>query len=233
MPLWFQGEVANMITSPRSMPRFTQGLLACIAVGVWGLLLKPYLPLPVAEAAASPAHSSATFDTLTVQRINVVDPDGKLRLIIANSARLPGAIIHGKTYPRSINDAAGVLFLDSKGEETGGLALAKLRDSDVANLTFDYTYQLTDGIRIWKRESADGANWRAAFDIFDRRPYTGAVESSQGVERITLADENQNAALVISDVQGHPRIRIGVDAAGTPAITMLNPDGKEIYRAGK
>jgi hypothetical protein len=43
-------------------------------------------------------------------------------LIIANSARLPGAIIHGKEYSRSINDAAGVLFLDTKGEETGGLA---------------------------------------------------------------------------------------------------------------
>jgi hypothetical protein len=62
----------------------------------------------------------------------------------------------------------------------GGLALSKLRDNDVATLTFDYTYQLTDGIRIWKQESADGAKWRAAFDIFDRRPYTGAVEDSQG-----------------------------------------------------
>ena len=222
-----------MITSPRSAPRLTQWLLAFLAVGVWGLLLKPYLPLPFAQAAASPAPPSATFDTLTVQRINVVDPDGKMRLIIANSARLPGAIIHGKTYPRSINDAAGVLFLDSKGEETGGVALAKLRDSNVANLTFDYTYQLTDGIRMWKQESADGTQWLAAFDIFDRRPSTGTVESSQGVERISLADENRNAALVISDAQGHPRIRIGVDAAGTPAITMLNPDGTEVYRAGK
>jgi hypothetical protein len=154
-------------------------------------------------------------------------------LIIANSARLPGAIIHGKEYPRSINDAAGVLFLDTKGEETGGLALAKLRDNDVANLTFDYTYQLTDGIRIWKQESADGAKWRAAFDIFDRRPYTGAVEDSQGVQRIALADENQKAELLISDPQGRPRIRIGVDQGGEPSIVMLSPEGKVIYRAAK
>jgi len=32
-------------------------------------------------------------------------------------------------------------------------------------------------------------------------------------------------------VQGHPRSRIGVDASGTPAITMLKSDGKEVYRA--
>lgn len=220
-----------MTTTPRFAPRMTHWLLAFLAVGVWGLLLKPYLPLPVALAAAASQQPSAAFDTLTVQRINVVDPDGKMRLIIANSARLPGAIVHGKSYPRSVNDAAGVLFLDSKGEEMGGIALAKLRDNDVANLIFDYTYQPTDGIKILKEESADGTKWRAAFDIFDRRPYTGAVASSQGVQRISLADQNQNAELVVSDPQGHPRIRIGVDAAGTPAITMLSADGKEVYRA--
>ena len=215
-----------------SSQRLTQLLLAILAVGVWGLLLKPYLPIATA-AAKSPSAVPASFDTITVQRINVADADGTTRLVIANSTRLPGAIVHGKEYPRSINDAAGVLFLDTKGEETGGLAMSKLRDNNVATMTFDYTYQPTDGIRIWKQESVDGTNWRAAFDIFDRRPYTGAVESSQGVQRIALADENQRAELVISDPDGHPRIRIGVDKGGEPSIVMLSPEGKEIYRAAK
>jgi fructose-bisphosphate aldolase class 1 len=214
-----------------STQRLTQLLLAILAVGVWGLLLRPYLP--TAAAAAKSATPTAAFDTISVQRINVADADGTTRLVIANSARLPGAIIHGKEYPRSIDDAAGVLFLDTKGEETGGLALSKLRDNNLATLTFDYTYQLTDGIRIWKQESVDGAKWRAAFDIFDRRPYTGAVESSQGVQRIALADENQKAELVISDPDGRPRIRIGVDKGGEPSIVMLNSEGNVVYQAGK
>jgi hypothetical protein len=216
-----------MLSSANSSQRLTQALLAILAVGVWGLLLRPYF----ATAAAKSTAPSTAFDTITVQRINVVDSDGTTRLIIANGARLPGAIIHGKTYPRSIDNAAGMLFLDTKGGETGGLALAKLRDNHVANLTFDYTYQLTDGIRLWKQESEDGARWRAAFDIFDRRPYTGAVESSQGVQRIALADENQNADLTISDPQGRPRVRIGVDKSGEPSIVMLSSEGKEVYRA--
>jgi hypothetical protein len=217
-----------MTLSVNGSSRLTQFLLAALAAGVWGLLLRPYLP-----AAQAATEQSAAFDTLNVQRLNIVDPDGTLRLIIANRARLPGAIIRGKTYPRSIDNAAGMVFLDTRGEETGGLVAAKLRDTDVANLTFDYTYQLTDGIRMWKQESADGANWRAGFDILDRRPYTGRVESSQGVPRIGLADENQNAALVISDVQGHARIRIGVSRAGEPSIEMLSADGKVTYRAGE
>jgi hypothetical protein len=207
-------------------------LLAILAVGVWGVLLRPYLPSAAAAAQSSAAAQSATYDTLTVQRINVVDRDGKMRLIIANSARMPGAIRNGKTYPRSIDNAAGLIFLDTRGEETGGIATARLRGTDVTGFIFDCTYQGTDCIRMWKEESIDGARLRESFDIFERRPYTGRVESSQGVQRITLANENQNAQLEISDPQGHPRIRIGVDRAGEPSIVMLSPDGKEVYRLG-
>src|SRR5215469_9149647 len=45
-------EVPNMIASPR-FPGLTQWLLAFLAVGVWGLLLKPYRPLAFAEAKAA------------------------------------------------------------------------------------------------------------------------------------------------------------------------------------
>lgn len=222
-----------MITSPHPAPRLTQWLLAFLAVGVWGLLLKPHLPWPVTAAAAASPQSPASFDTLTVQRINIVDPDGKLRLVIANSARFPGAILHGKTYPRSIDNAAGLLFLDTNGNETGGVATARLRNDDMTNFSFDCTYQTTDCITMRKLESTDGTRLRESFDIFDRRPHTGAIESTQGVQRISLRDENQNAELVVSDPQGRPRIRIGVDARGVPAIAMLNQDGKEVYRAGQ
>jgi hypothetical protein len=222
-----------MLPSASSAQRSTRVLLGILAIGVWGLLLRPYLPIGAIAAQPSAAPRSATYDTLTVQRINIVDPDGKMRLIIANGARMPGGIVHGKTYPRSIDNAAGLLFLDTKGDETGGLVTARLRNDSVTNFSFDCTYQLTDCIRMWKQESGDGARLRESFDIFERRPYTGRVESSQGIERITLADENQNAQLLISDPQGHPRIRIGVDKAGEPSIVMLSPDGKEIYRARK
>lgn len=222
-----------MSASARSAPRLIHWLLAFLALGVWGLLLRPYLPLPLADARAASPQAPATFDTLTAQRINIVDANGKVRLIIANSARFPGVDVRGKVYKRSINDVAGLLFFDAKGGETGGLGLATLGDEDVANMTFDYTYQLTDGIRIVKQESADGARWHAGFQIFDWRRGPGADESTQGVERVSLADENQNAQLVISDVQGRPRIRIGVDAAGSPSMAMLNQEGKVVYRAGQ
>jgi hypothetical protein len=120
-----------------SSQRLTQLLLAILAIGVWGLLVRPYLPIATA-AAKSRSATPASFDTITVQRINVADADGTPRLVIANGARLPGAIVHGKEYPRSINDAAGALFLDTKGEETGGIALSKLRDNNVATAAYPH-----------------------------------------------------------------------------------------------
>jgi hypothetical protein len=213
-------------------PTLTQVLLAILSLGVWGLLLRPLvLPGPArAQAASTPA--SARFDTLTVQRINVIDADGKTRLVIANRERFPDVVLHGKVYPRSIHDTAGLVFFDTNGVETGGLGLAKLRDNDVANITFDFTAPLTDGIRMIKQESADGRSWKAGFNILDRRPQGSSDDSSQGVQRITLADENQNAQLVIADKEGRPRIRIGVDKAGTPIIETLDAAGAVRYRAG-
>lgn len=216
-----------------ALSRLTHWLLALLVVGVWGLLLRPYLPLPLADAKAASAPASAAFDTLTVQRINVVDANGKSRLVIANSARFPDVEIRGKVYRRSIHDSAGFVYYDVNGQETGGLALTKFGTDDVANQTFDYTYQTTDGIKMIKRESVDGAHWQAGFEIYDRRPYKPEDDSSQGVQRIALADEDHNAQLVISDVRGRPRIRIGVDGAGTPTIAMLSEDGKVVYRAGQ
>jgi len=223
-----------MIASPRAAARLTHWLLAFLAVGVWGLLLRPYLPIGTAGAQPSAAVQSTTFDTLTVQRINLVDPDGKFRLVIANSARLPDAILRGKTYPRSVNDTAGLIFYNAQGDETGGIVLGEQHGHEISGLIFDCSYQPTDCIRIWKQESTDGAQLRESLDIFDRRPHTGVMgESSQGIRRITLGDENQNAQLLIADPQGRPRIRIGVDKAGEASMVMLSPDGKEVYRAGR
>jgi len=96
-----------MTASSTYAQRRTHLLLALLVVGVWGLLLRAYLPFAVPTALASSAKESVTFDTLTVQRINITDSDGKTRLIIANSARFPDVEVRGKVYPRSIHDTAG------------------------------------------------------------------------------------------------------------------------------
>src|SRR5947199_8114384 len=67
---------------------------------------------------ASPKRKS--FDEITVHPINVVPPDGTLRMVISDHARLPGIIVHGKEQPFA-RPQAGMLFYNDEGSENGGL----------------------------------------------------------------------------------------------------------------
>lgn len=52
-------------------------------------------------SGAAPASRNGKFDTIDVQRINLVEPDGALRLAISNEARFPGFVIRGKEHPHT------------------------------------------------------------------------------------------------------------------------------------
>src|ERR1700730_9786909 len=77
-----------------------------------------------------------TFGIITARRINVVEPDGTVRLTISNRADFPGAWRHKKEYPRpDRREGAGMLFMSEEGTELGGLiwGASRLPDGSVQN----------------------------------------------------------------------------------------------------
>ena len=62
--------------------------------------------LTMGAARSPPDH----FDQITVRRINLVEPDGTLRMVIADKALLPGVIVKGKEHPPVDRPQAGMLF---------------------------------------------------------------------------------------------------------------------------
>jgi hypothetical protein len=114
------------------------------------------------------------FTEIDVERINVVEKDGKLRLTISNSARLPDPIIGGKSYPlRGGTGAgsAGMIFFNDEGNENGGLAFAGRQTPTGyranGHLTFDqfdqdealaFTYSDVEGRRRVGLTIADRSN---------------------------------------------------------------------------
>ncbi len=62
----------------------------------------------VALAAATPERKLAEFDEINVQRINIVEPDGKPRVIISNRARMAGLYWGGKEYKHHTRDEGGL-----------------------------------------------------------------------------------------------------------------------------
>jgi len=213
--------------SKKMEPRWLHVLLIS---GIWVCaILLLLIALGYGEMIDGGNERSASFETLDVERINIRDPDNTIRMAIANRAHAPDAVYRGKTYERSIDDIVGLIFYEANGNEAGGMVLAKLRDRKQSAFIFDYTHQITDGIGLVKRESEDGESWESGLFLSDRRPYKpGDVTSSQGVERIWLANRDGNAALEISDPEGRPRIRIGVNAEGEPNILVLDEEGEVV-----
>jgi hypothetical protein len=80
------------------------------------------LAIFTAAAFVSFQTGRTRFDVIDVGRINVIEPDGTIRLAISNKAHFPDPVIDGKSYPlRGGAKPAGLIFFNDMGDEDGGL----------------------------------------------------------------------------------------------------------------
>lgn len=174
-------------------------------------------------------QKTATFDEITVGRLNVTSADGRQWIVLSNPERFPNPVIDGKEYPRSIAPA-GILFYDGKGSETGGIAVVTVPGvGEQAMLILDYAN--SEAIGFGKFESEDGQLYEAGIEILDRVPLGANIEEvgSVGTSRISITNENRSAQVVLKDTKGRPRIRIYVDENDEPRIEILDPDGVVLH----
>jgi hypothetical protein len=79
------------------------------------------------------------FTEIDVERINVVEPDGNLRLVISNRARSIGPIYKGQPFGYEGGTRPGMIFFNDEGTENGGLTF-------VGRQLPDGTYQASTGM---------------------------------------------------------------------------------------
>jgi hypothetical protein len=127
------------------------------------------------------------FEEIDVERINVIEQDGTVKLVIANRSRAPDQVMDGRSKPRAeSNKSAGITFFNDEGDEAGGLKIrGGPRDGGKgarAHLLFDqYKQDQTLGLIY---EEANGKR-SAGLTVWDR-PDTSLPEM---VDRITAAQQ--------------------------------------------
>lgn len=198
---------------------------------------------------------NAAFDEITVQRINLVEPDGTLRLIVANKARFPGSYIKGKETPRPDRSGTGFIFLDDEGSEIGGQMWGgRMKDGKPqwnGHLSFD-RYLGDEAISI----DADGFDGNEGtsiqvvdgnHDIVDSLKEAARIRALPAdqqpaawkkfhvdfpyTRRLILGrDKDKSVLLVMRDAKGLDRLILRVDSKGEPAIELLDADGKVTAR---
>lgn len=78
------------------------------------------------------------FREIDVERINIVEKDGQLRMVISNEKRQHPGIVNGKIIPRQGSRPPGMIFFNHLGDEMGGLIFgANGGNGHFGSLTFD------------------------------------------------------------------------------------------------
>jgi hypothetical protein len=192
-------------------------------------------------AAAKPQH----FSTIDVERINVREPDGALRMVIAGRDRFPGSFHKGEEIPRPDRCfPTGMLFLNEEGAKNGGLkGASKSVDGKTnagASLTFD-RYESDQTLQLLQNDSG---NRNIAALIISDRPAGSMFENKEGKLEILrsaaggaprlFAGKSMDRASVImlQDERGTPRILLKIDRGGTGSINLLVSTGNIIRSIG-
>jgi hypothetical protein len=217
------------------------------AVGAYAAVMTLAVMWLALGAAMTPRP--AQFGEIDVERINIREPDGTLRLAIANHARMPGIIIAGREYPHPNRTEAGMIFYNDEGTENGGLVfnggMANGRAVNGGSLTFDRWHQ-DQTIQMSSEE--DGQDRQVAFRINDRpdRPMDFArVEAVRAMpdgpaktaaykaagfdvaQRVYLGRAPDKASqLVLRDAAGRQRLVLRVEADGAAKIEFLDAAGR-------
>jgi len=221
-------------------------LLACSAAMTTALAAVTF-----GVAVGSPAK--VAYEEVDVQRINVRDDDGTLRMVISNKARFPGLYWRGKERPHPNRKTAGLLFFNEEGTENGGLIFeGKQLDGKVTgggHISFDryeqdQVVQITheeEGGEFWSglavNDYPDGVSDQDAWERADAMPEGPAkvMELKRlralygGKRRLIVARYPDGyARLAVNDAAGKPRLVLEVAPGGTAAIRFMDASGKVV-----
>jgi hypothetical protein len=208
----------------------------------------------VVLSGASPVRDQR-FGVITARRINIVEPDGTVRLTISNRADFPGAWNRKKEYPRpDRREAAGMLFMSEEGTEQGGLiwGASQLPDGTIENhghLSFDQ-YEENQVFAIDAGQEGNDKFSRITmadqgdFPIAEKRKADQEIEKlpadqqdaawekffashRHDVKRLALGrSPDGSVGLRLHDETGKVRIVLAVQANGEPVLQFLNHEGK-------
>jgi hypothetical protein len=195
------------------------------------------------------------FTELTANRINIVEPGGRLALVISDHARQHPGRMNGKDLaPR--NRPAGLIYFNEEGDECGGFSWDGNSKENGMILTADQYkndqimalyYQQdsasipsrTYGFRLWDR--SDRFTLQQEIDYIDsmqRRHDTAALTKGidslkklgyLGVDRLFLGHTRDGlTGLFLRDEKGIPRLRLYIDRDNQPRLETLDDQGKVV-----
>ena len=190
----------------------------------------------LALAAFTKATATPRFSEIAVERINIVEPDGTVRMTISDAARSPGWIFHGKPYPGRPK-SAGMIFFNDEGEEDGGIGFEGHKVNGKVNagggIAFDQ-YEQDESVTL--RYSDDDGRRQSGLYVHDRgdMPLTELLDRRDAIRAMPAGPARDSALTAFVANNGHPlaatRVFAGRDASKSSVVNLSDPQGRPRLR---
>jgi hypothetical protein len=212
-------------------------------------LLKTYaaittLGFVVLLLTAFQSERKQKFGEIDAERINIVEPDGKLDMVITDKSHFPAPVWKGKPMDVGRQGEAGrglpgFVFYNSEGTEAGGLLFSgssrEGKHEAGAGLIFDQYDQdqivgidydenngeRTAGLHVWERPNT---------------PLIDLVRKQQSIQNMPEGPAKQAAlkdfqeAAARGEFGGQSRVFVGKTAKNTSEVTLADARGKPRIR---
>jgi hypothetical protein len=181
------------------------------------------------------------FTEIDVERINIVEPDGKLRLVLSNRPRSIGPIYKGQPFGYAGGTRPGIIFFNDEGTENGGLTFSGKVGSDgtyQASSHFSFDQFNQDQILYFNYNDNNGQR-RMGFTVADRADADifAMVKQRDSIVAAHPEGAARNAALQQWAQQrpgGRPnfaqRVYVGRDPARNAVVNLSDPEGRTRLR---
>lgn len=174
------------------------------------------------------------FSTIDVERINIVEPDGTVKLIITNIDQFPtgeGTKVNGYQINAKRKKRAGMLFFNEDGIECGGFIYDGQKTENGHSSGLSLTYDQYDSDQVMQLLNIDskgksGKRKVRSMLMFNDYPLDDSKTNNKmgrGTPRIMLGKTgSENNGLVLFDDKGKPKAMFYIGTDNKPRLETFN-----------
>lgn len=207
-------------------------LKSFIAISAIGVL--------VWSALAFSSGGPQQFDEITVHRINIVEPDGTVKMVITNADKFPAGLtkVNGRNLTKDRKKRSGMLYFNEDGIECGGFIYDGKKNADGHSAGMSLTYDQYDGDQVMQLLTTDEKNAGRRIVsgglVFNDRPVNESMQevSKINAELAELGKTDQVAAQKKYEaykgqglVGATPRIMLGKSRSENNGLFLFDSNG--------
>lgn len=201
-------------------------------------------------------YKKPKFKEIDVERINIIEKNGELKMVISNDEMQHPGTVDGKLLPAR-KRSAGIIFFNTEGDECGGLiydgnkksaglalSVDKYKNDQIMQLQYNEEANngkavRSYGLKLWDRpDNFTSGQLIAAYDSLvglksEEKLNDGMRKLKEqgllGQDRMFVGKNVDNqVGIFIKDKQGRQRIKLYVDDNNKVIMQALDEKGREV-----